>query len=272
MRLPVVPGDLVKSNGHCSVDYSQCEDGYVVVSYLGEFEKKCVVQLKTAKGGQKFTISDPKMDARLMRYDYFQNIGGVQKVIPLCYGDGPYEMTIHRQIVDTRYSTLMTWKHDVKIPEPFSPWLFPNTYVSYGPDSLCVNLARNLRQDAPSDAIKVQRIFDWMCEHIIYDYPLAVKVSDTDKFWLPCPDEVIQTGKSICFGFSSLFAAINRINDIPCKVVVGWAGHAYHAWNEVYLQGVWQRYDVTFSAGKKQSVAIQNFIGDGNNYRIDYCG
>ena len=74
-----------------------------------------------------------------------------------------------------------------------------------------------------------------------------------------------------------------RSQGIPCKLVVGYAGTAYHAWISVwseetgwvdgviYFNGTsWHRMDPTFASSGKGSKAIMAYIGDGKNYSAKY--
>jgi len=77
--------------------------------------------------------------------------------------------------------------------------------------------------------------------------------------------------------------AMLRSQDVPCKLVVGYAGEAYHAWINVYVEGEgwvdgiiffngssWERMDPTFASSAKQSKSIMKYIGDGENYTAKY--
>ena len=75
-----------------------------------------------------------------------------------------------------------------------------------------------------------------------------------------------------------------RSQDIPAKLVVGYTGDAYHAWVNVYIDGVgwidnyiyfdgtnWSLADPTFASTGGQSDSIKQYIGDGANYQQKYC-
>ena len=93
----------------------------------------------------------------------------------------------------------------------------------------------------------------------------------------------LTTKKGICFDYASLMAGMLRSQGVPCKLVVGYAGTAYHAWisvwsaetgwvdGAIYFDGsVWQRMDPTFASSSKGSEAIMQYIGDGKNYSVKY--
>ena len=74
--------------------------------------------------------------------------------------------------------------------------------------------------------------------------------------------------------------AMLRVQRIPTKLVVGYAGELYHAWISVYLDGVgwidniiyfdgkdWVRMDPTFAAS---GCGASEYVGDSSNYHDLY--
>ena len=74
-----------------------------------------------------------------------------------------------------------------------------------------------------------------------------------------------------------------RSQGIPSKLVVGYAGTAYHAWISVWTEetgwvdGViyfdsktWHRMDPTFASSANRSDSIMQYIGNGANYTTKY--
>ena len=91
-------------------------------------------------------------------------------------------------------------------------------------------------------------------------------------------DSTLKSGKGICFDYAALMTGMLRSQGVPCKLVVGYAGTAYHAWISVYtadtgwLNGiiefdgnVWTLVDPTFGANTDDKT-LKKFIGDGSNY------
>ena len=110
-------------------------------------------------------------------------------------------------------------------------------------------------------------------------------------FWTTSPpkrknlqkNKVLKTKKGICFDYAALMTGMLRSQGVPCKLVVGYAGTAYHAWisvwseesgwvdGAVFFNGEsWQRMDPTFASSGKSSKAILDYIGDGSNYNAKY--
>ena len=77
--------------------------------------------------------------------------------------------------------------------------------------------------------------------------------------------------------------AMLRSQKIPCKLVIGYAGSAYHAWINVYtkksgwIDGAiyfngkkWKLMDPTF-ASTARSRGNKKFVGDGRNYQQKFA-
>ena len=127
---------------------------------------------------------------------------------------------------------------------------------------------------------KVQAIYEYVIHALAYDTSLA---STVQTGYLPDLDAVLEAKKGICFDYAALMTGMLRSQSIPCKLVVGYAGEAYHAWisvytekdgwidNVIYFDGAtWKRMDPTFASSGEQSDEIMKYIGDGTNYIDKY--
>ena len=123
-------------------------------------------------------------------------------------------------------------------------------------------------------------IYNYVINHITYDRAKAAKVTSG---YLPDLDQVLESKKGICFDYAALMTGMLRSQGVPCKLVIGYAGTAYHAWISVWVEGVgwvenvvyfdgttWQRMDPTFASTGGQSEKIMAYIGDGQNYSAKY--
>ena len=126
----------------------------------------------------------------------------------------------------------------------------------------------------------MQAVYEYVVKNITYGKQLA---SSVQSGYLPVLYTVLAKKTGICFDYAALMAGMLRSQGIPCKLVVGYAGTAYHAWISVWtaengwVEGViyfdgatWQRMDPTFASSGKQSDAIMKYIGDGKNYTAKY--
>ena len=116
--------------------------------------------------------------------------------------------------------------------------------------------------------------------NLTYD---KAKASTVKSGYLPVLDDVLAAKKGICFDYAALMTGMLRSQGVPCKLVVGYAGTAYHAWVNVWtekdgwIDGViyfdgttWQRMDPTFASSSNRSETIMKYIGDGKNYTVKY--
>ena len=134
---------------------------------------------------------------------------------------------------------------------------------------------------AKTDLEKVTAVYHYVVNNISYDYDLAATVAPG---YLPDVDKVLESGKGICFDYAAVMAAMLRSQNIPCKLVVGFAGKVYHAWINVYIEGVgwvdqliyfdgktWSLMDPTFVSSGKNDPAVLKYVGDGTNYSQKYA-
>ena len=268
MRMPTMPGVLVKENDLVKLDYSNANDGYITAWYKGSHDRRFKVKIEHQSGqGQNF--------------DADRN--GYPTVMPLCYGDGDYRISYLYQIQGKQYQPISGAAMSVYLSSPHTSFLYPNTYAYYDSGSDCVAVANQLCAGMVSTVDKIAAIYQYIIDTQEYDFELARRLVETGEWWIPDPDEVIYAGKTICFGYSSLFAAMCRCLDIPCKIVVGQAANmGCHAWNEVYsdsaanIDGImikahdWTRLDITsMDAGHQTG---RDYALDCSNFSPDYYG
>ena len=264
MLLPEATGILVKKNNKAAIDYSNTKDGYVMVKYTAATTKKLKVQVK----GPTTT------------YTYNIAADNAWDTYPLSDGDGNYQVVVYENISGTKYSTALSVSFAVTLEDEFAPFLRPNQYVDYENAPNTVAKAQELTKDKTDTLSKVTAVYDYVVQSLTYDKQLAATVQSG---YLPVLDTVLAKKSGICFDYASLMTGMLRSQGIPCKLVVGYAGTAYHAWISVWseetgwVEGViyfngtaWQRMDPTFASTGKQSQAIMQYIGDGKNYTTKY--
>ena len=262
--LPEAPGTLVKKNTKAEIDYSNTKDGYVMVRFTAATTKRLKVQVK----GPTTT------------YTYNLAADGAWDTYPLSDGNGSYQVLVYENISGTKYSTVLSVSFTVTLADEFAPFLRPNQYVDYGAAPNTVAKAEELTKDKTDTLSKVTAVYDFVVKNLTYDKQLAATVQSG---YLPVLDTVLAKKSGICFDYASLMTGMLRSQGIPCKLVVGYAGTAYHAWISVWseetgwVEGIvyfngttWQRMDPTFASTGKQSEAVMKYIGDGKNYTVKY--
>ena len=259
MLVPVASGTLVAQNNQAQIDYSNTADGYVMVRYTASTTKRLKVQVK----GPTTT------------YTYNITPGDAWTTFPLSDGNGTYQVVVYENISGSKYATVLSQSISVSLKDEFAPFLRPNQYVDYERADKTVAKAKELTAGKTEALDKVAAVYDFVIQNITYDKQLAATVQSG---YLPVLDSVLEKKTGICFDYAALMTGMLRSQGVPCKLVVGYAGTAYHAWISVYtadtgwLNGiiefdgnVWTLVDPTFGANTDNKT-LKKFIGDGSNY------
>lgn len=261
--VPEAPGKKTLGTSPLVLDISDTDQGYLT-AVSDSTDQMMNVQL-TAEDG--------------VVYSYFIS-PGESAVIPFSSGSSTYQVSCYQQISDSQYAALYADTLEIKLANEFLPFLYPNQYVNYTPDSEASKLALSMVSEDTSDIDALQIIYNYVVSHVTYDYDLADTVASG---YLPDVDETLQTGKGICFDYAALTAAMLRSCDIPCKLQIGYAGDIKHAWINVYIRSrgwvdkavefsgdSWSRMDPTFDSNSEDKDTIQEYIGDNNNYTVQF--
>ena len=254
--MPEASGLLEQRCEEAVIDYSHTEDGYVMVQYTAETDRRLKVLVK----GPGITYA----------YDL---PAGEWTTFPLSDGNGTYTVGVYSNITGNKYATVMTAELAVEMTDEFAPFLRPNQYVNYtvAPETvvlgaqLCMGLAHPLE--------KVAAVYDHVVHRFSYDYEKAKTVTSG---YLPELDAVLARQKGICFDYAALMTAMLRSQEVPCKLVVGYAGDVYHAWISVWTEEdgwidgaiffdghAWKRMDPTFASSGEGDPEIMAFIQNG---------
>ena len=255
--VPEAPGKKTLGTSPLVLDISDTDQGYLT-AVSDSTDQMMNVQL---------TAEDRVV------YSYFIS-PGESAVIPFSSGSGTYQVSCYQQISDSQYAALYADTLEIKLANEFLPFLYPNQYVNFTPDSEASKLALSMVSEDTSDIDALQTI------HVTYDYDLADTVASG---YLPDVDETLQTGKGICFDYAALTTAMLRSCDIPCKLQIGYAGDIKHAWINVYIRSrgwvdkavefsgdSWSRMDPTFDSNSEDKDTIQEYIGDNDNYTVQF--
>jgi len=260
---PVASGELVEDNGIVAIDYSNTKDGYIMIRYSGDSEKKLKVQITA--DSTTYTYNLPKQE---------------WTVFPLSIGNGSYQFKVFENITDNQYALIAAASQDVELEDEFAPFLRPNQYVNYSASSLAVEKAAELTMNIDTPLGKVEAIYNYVTSELTYDNQKAATVQSG---YIPVLDTIMEQKSGICFDYAALMTGMLRSQGIPCKMVFGYASGAYHAWisvwteetgwvdGMVFFDGIaWQRLDPTFASSAGNSDQFRQFIGDGTNYSEKY--
>jgi len=229
---PKADGAVVFGNDQLTIDASHTDQGYVMVRHT-QTEK--TLKLRIVKGEDTFT--------------YDLEASGEYAAFPLTLGDGKYTLQVLQKVSGKRYTRRASYKINVKIEDENLPYLYPNQYVWYTQESEAVAKAAQLCEGLDTDDDKLSAVRAYVVDHIAYDYKRAQTVKSG---YLPSVDDVFVKNKGICFDYSALTACMLRSQGIPTQLVIGYADHSYHAWNNVLVNGQWLRVDTTAEANNMQ--------------------
>lgn len=261
--VPSADGAIVYESELVSVDASHTDEGYVMVRYMGK-NPKVKLQLEMS-GGQTYT--------------YLLSKDQIYEAFPFSSGDGIYSLRVYEQIKDDSYTLIFSEELAVTLQNEFLPFLYPNQYISFTSDSLAASISEQLCKDARSDAEAIGILYRYVCRNISYDMEKAAQAA---YGYLPDVDEILTSGKGICFDYAAVLTAMLRSRGIPAKLEVGYAGDAFHAWVSVYSEEAgrpdsavrlrekaWNLLDPTLAA-HSGSAGANAYIGDGSHYTVKY--
>lgn len=260
---PVASGEEVKVSAEAEIDYSNASAGYVMVRYNQQISQRLKAQVKGPTTTYTYNLT-----------------AGVWAAFPLSDGNGTYQITVYKNVVDSKYAAVISQTIPVSLVNEFAPFLHSNQYVNYAAAPATVAKAAQLAAGLGDPLQKVEAIYNFVVKEISYDTSLAASVSSG---YLPNLDSVLAKRSGICFDYAAMMTGMLRSQGVPCKLVVGYAGSAYHAWISVWspstgwIDGViffngssWQRMDPTFASSGNSSEEILQYIGNGSNYAAKY--
>lgn len=261
---PVASGRQTLGGDPFLMDISNLDQGYVM-ALLQEPGKKIAVQITGPDGAG---------------YKYFLEEAGVYTAFPLTAGDGDYLILAFENVGGDQYASLFSESVTVKLDNEFLPFLYPNQYVDFTEDKEAVSLAAKLSADAATDLEALTNIYEYIVTTLTYDNEKAAAVPSS---YLPDVDDTLSTRTGICFDYASLMAAMLRSLGIPTKLDIGYSASIRHAWVDVYIESIgwvehavefngaeWKLMDPTFASTGKDDPEIASYIGDGENYTVQY--
>lgn len=259
---PEASGEREQRSDEVIIDYSHAEDGYVMVRYIAQPNSRLKVLVKGPVTTYAYNLPVEEWTT-----------------FPLSDGDGHYQVGVYINVQGTKYAVVLTTEFEVELTDEFAPFLRPNQYVNYVDAPNTVDLGARLTLGMEHPLEKVAAVYDYVIHNFTYDYEKAETVQSG---YLPELDAVLETGKGICFDYAAVMTAMLRSQQVPCKLVVGYAGEIYHSWISVWteengwIDGViffdgleWKRMDPTFASSGAGDPEILDFIENGE-YRVKY--
>ena len=216
------------------IDTSQSSEGYFTISYSDNNPVKMKV-------GVTF-------NNKVTYYDY---TSGETSSYAFVQGDGTYTIKLYRNVQGSKYSCIFTKSVTVKLKNSLSPFLVSTKEITYTKDDDVSKKASEICKGLTETEAKIVTIHDYIHDNISYDYEFAADVnSGKIQSYTPKASDILSSHKGICYDFATLFAAMCRSQDIPCRIKKGYYRSIYHAWNEVYVNDTWYKVDIALPINK----------------------
>ena len=226
---PEAPGFNVQTDGKLVIDCSNMDKGYVMVRVSEASKHPFKIRLSFGKG----------------QLNYDLNSNGDFEVFPLQLGSGKYEIALFENVKGNKYSAEGKVKLSVQLNDENAAYLVPNQYVSYELWTSAVQKSDEICAGAsPSEAFSA--IKDFMAAEFQYDFARAKKVSPGQ---MPDIDYCYENRMGICQDLAAVTACMLRVQGVPAKLVIGYAGKYYHAWTVVVVDGKEVFFDPTNAVG-----------------------
>lgn len=256
------PGIAEERNENAVIDYSNISDGYVMVQYLKDTDKKIKAQVHGTEETYSYTLEPQKWTA-----------------FPLSEGNCDYRVSVFENVSGSKYAQVLSCTFSVELSDEFGPFLRPNQYVNYAEAPNTVATAKKLTEGMTETLDMVQAVYDFVTGTLRYDRELALNVTSG---YVPNLDEDLAKKSGICFDYASLMTGMLRSRGVPCKMVFGYVDDTYHAWISVWVKGEgwidnairfdgnqWTLLDPTYaSANSAQATAQQ--VGGGEKYTAKF--
>ena len=240
----------------------------------------------------KYTGQNPKVKVRIKNPNendpYTYDIFDGYNVFPLTGGNGQYTLTAYENISGTKYSQLFSQSVQITIDNELSPYLYPNQYVNFNPETKLIQTGQEIAEGADNDLDVVTYVYDYVIRTLTYDDQKAQEAKDGNlNGYLPDVDEIINKKTGICFDYAAVMATMLRSQNIPTRMMIGYVSmngeSIYHAWISVYLKDTgwvdnliqfdgknWSMMDPTLISDGNNSSSIRDFVTNKNNYTTKY--
>lgn len=263
-HIPSTDGTSTIGTEDLTIDLSHTDQGYMMVLYTGTAQK-ANIQVTGPDG---------------TNYKYFFSSSANYVPVTFTSGDGSYIISAFENIEGDQYASLFTEMVEVSLKDEFLPYLYPNQYVSFSDQSNAVKKASELSANMDTDIDFLSAVYNYVIENITYDDDKAQSVQ---LGYLPDIDETLSTKRGICFDYAALMAAMLRSQGVPCKMSIGYSNEIKHSWIDVYIEGTgwidraiefdgeeWKLLDPTFASNAQDKASVEEYIGDGENYILQY--
>lgn len=219
---------LQNNNAAVNIDTSNATNGIIKVEYLKQLEGVRIYLLHNYESCAGYDVKDTSKDT----------------IISLTNGLGDYYIEV---VVNNGKTETIIANRWIKVDyiDEYEPYLH-STYAVYFTENMnVIKDAKKITEGVVCNEEKINLIKDF----VIYNMEYSVDTEEKYLSWsyFPNVDEIYSKKKGVCTDFATMFAAICRSQNIPCKLITGYAGtqEELHVWVEVFNGEIWQKIDLT---------------------------
>lgn len=235
------------------IDTGRLTEGVVTIGYQAGARLKVMIE----------------KDGKQMTYDLRND--GTAETFPLQMGNGTYKISVLENVVDKKYKYISTEVAQLNLDDEKKVFLASIQNINWKDGMNTVKKAVEITNGLETDKEKIEAVYEYVVSNIAYDYS---KISTLPSTYAPDIDNIIASGKGICYDYASVIAAMLRSQGIPVKLVKGYSKNVtgYHAWNEVYDSetGEWITLDATYDAEQKAASHAYSMIKETARYTKVY--
>ena len=162
-------------------------------------------------------------------------------VIPLCYGDGDYQVEILENVYDNFYVKIDAL--DCVSNNSDNAYLYSNSIIEFDKSDLTEDMESVINE---SDNIP-ESVCDYVDRRFSYDKQKAADLTGTPFTKADIKSSESST-KGICLDYCTVACAMMRMSGVPCKISIGTCsetGDLPHCWLEVKNGDKWDIIDPT---------------------------
>ena len=219
------------------IDVTTAQQGYFTVNYNGDAN----IRMKV---GVSFGTSTT----------YYDYVAGTSSSYPFLSGNGSYHITLYRNTSGTSYKKVVTAAADVKMADLLAPYRVSTADITFAADDIVGLTAAAVVEGRDTVSGKAAAIYNYISSNFTYDYELAARINRGEKH-KSVAGTILAAKKGICNDLATAYAAMCRSQGIVCKVTKGYMDGQYHAWNQVYDNGIWYTVDTTYGIAYRTSNA-----------------
>ena len=214
---PKKPKKATNSSGKLVLNTSGASDGYFFAAVSKQTKHR--LKLRVIKDGTTFTY-DLKTDES---YELF----------PFQLGNGYYEIYLYENVSGKKYSQEGVIGINVKMDNPDAAFMVPSQYVSYTKASEAIAMADSLCA-GKSEKEAFEAVCKFMTTSFAYDFIKAVTIKPG---MLPDIDGSYEKRMGVCQDLSAITCCMLRTQQIPSRLIIGYADKQYHAWTMTKING-----------------------------------